>query len=72
MSDGPTRTSPMTSAELEKIMADLTRERGDRRVCVFVPGIGDLEIRGVTTNGQITTFAPVPDAAAVTAPRTSP
>jgi hypothetical protein len=48
----------MTAAELLKIMANIIREQGDRRVCVFVPGIGDIEIRGVTTMGQIATVPP--------------
>lgn len=51
----------MKASQLEKLLADLTRERGDRTVCVFVPGLGDLEIRGLTTVGQIGTVAPRDD-----------
>jgi hypothetical protein len=45
----------MTADRLEKIMSGLPV---DCRVRVFVPGIGDLEITGVSTMGQIATVRP--------------
>lgn len=42
----------MTADELEKICSGM--DHGDRRMKVFVPFVGDLDITGVTTCGQIT------------------
>jgi len=41
---------------VEKLIELLNTLPRDMRVMVFVPGIGDLHIRGVTSMGQIGTY----------------